>query len=375
MDINNHKTFHPCVKHIVPQQTGRLTKTTPLTSANMSGFSAIYGVYTVVRGRYCVTLPIPAPDPALASQTFIVTGANTGLGYEACLHLARIGVGRLILAVRTVSKGEEAKQKILDAIVVNGWRRDKQITPIEMDVWQLDMDSLPSIKTFAGRCTTELDRIDGVLANAGIMTTKLEFSPDAVSPASGQVDKYERTFQINILGTIYLYLLLLPAMRASASRTGSPCRFSIPNSALHYMAPTAELVAGMKQQSGSGIQTTKKTTETQTPIIDGLNDATKANMAGRYPISKLLVLYAVRELASRSSSGITTKSKQIILNTPNPSGCHSDLTRELADDKATQVFQRYLSRTGEEGARTLVHGLLAGPETVGQYLSDCKIEM
>lgn len=338
----------------------------------MSAFSAVYGVYTVVRGRYCVTLPIPAPDPALASQTFIVTGANTGLGYETCLHLARIGVGKLILAVRTVSKGEEAKQKILDAIAANRWRTDKQTTPIEMDVWQLDMDSLPSIKTFAGRCTTELDRIDGVLANAGIMTTKLEFSPDAVS-GTGQVDKYESTFQINVLGTIYLYLLLLHAMRASASRTGSPCRFSIPNSALHYLAPTAELVAGMKQQSSSSSsKTANKTAGTQTPIIDGLNDATKANMAGRYPISKLLVLYAVRELASRSSN---TKDKQVILNTPNPSGCHSDLTRELADDKATQVFQRYLSRTGEEGARTLVHGLLAGPETAGQYLSDCKIEM
>ncbi|KAH7024932.1 uncharacterized protein B0I36DRAFT_250774 [Microdochium trichocladiopsis] len=333
----------------------------------MSTLSALYGLHSVIRGRFCVTLPIPAPSSELASQTFIVTGANSGLGYESCLQLARIGAGRLILAVRTLSKGEEAKQKILATTTSNNWRSAS--SPIDIQVWQLDMDSFVSIKAFAGRCATELDRIDGVLANAGIMTAKLD-----------STEKFEKTLQVNVLGTLYLYLLLLPAMRASAARTGVACRFTIPNSALHYSASTAEILAGLKDgdDAAAGREAARKSSKT--PIIDRLNDPEKADMAARYPLSKLLILYAVRELSSRSnsnssSSSSTTKSGNVILNTPNPSFCKSDLARESAGSKGFQAFERVMARTAEEGSRTLVHGLLGGPETDGQYLADCRVEV
>ncbi|KXJ85748.1 hypothetical protein Micbo1qcDRAFT_153852 [Microdochium bolleyi] len=310
----------------------------------MSVFSGLYAAKTVINGKFCVTLPIPASDDSFADHTYVITGANSGLGFEACLHLARVGVGRLILAVRTLSKGEDARHKILDAIASNDWRSKDHTIVIE--VWQLDMDSYASVKAFAGRCASDLDRLDGVLANAGIMTTKFDYS-----------NSVERTLQVNVLCTLYLYLLLLPQMRGSAERTGFASRFAIPNSALHYAAPTAELTM-------------------TTPIIDRLNDPAKADMAGRYPLSKLLVLYAVRELAARQgTAGGHSGSSGVIINTPNPSFCKSDLHRENPDSKAFQVFEKIMARSAEEGARTLVHGLLAGPETNGQYLSDCKVEI
>jgi NAD(P)-dependent dehydrogenase (short-subunit alcohol dehydrogenase family) len=279
-----------------------------------------------------VKLPVPAPNSELSNQTFIVTGANAGLGFESSVHLSRLGVGKLIMAVRTPAKGDDARKKILSST----GRPESSI-----EVWPIDMDSYESIKTFAAR-VSELPRLDGVLANAGIMTEQFDLS-----------EHNEKTLNVNVISTFLLYLLLLPKMRESGRQTGHLCRFVIPNSALHYMAPTAEL------------QPDKRS------IIDRLNDPKTANMAGRYPLSKLLVLYAVRELAERSSP---SGKAACIINTPNPSFCKSNLAQESQGTMGFRVAEKLLARSTEEGSRVLVHGLLAGRETNGQYLSNCRVE-
>lgn len=60
--------------------------------------------------QFFVTPPYPAYD--FTGQTVIVTSSNTGLGLEAARHFARLNCAKLILAVRTKSKGEEAKESI-----------------------------------------------------------------------------------------------------------------------------------------------------------------------------------------------------------------------------------------------------------------------
>lgn len=294
--------------------------------------SAFYGVTSVLYSNLLVKLPVPTGNSELPKQIFIVTGANTGLGFEASLHLARLGVGKLIMAVRTPSKGEDARQRILDLT-----RRPE--TSIE--VWPLDMDRYDSVKAFAARAS-ELPRLDGVLANAGIMTNTFSWSEDI-----------EKTLNVNVVSTCLLYLLLLPKMHESSQKTGYSCRYVIPNSALHYSAPTAEL--DPKQHS----------------ILNRLNDPEKADMAGRYPLSKLLMIYAVREFAERSKS---SEKGSCIINTTNPSFCKSNLANEFQASGGFKVFEKVVARTSEEGSRVLVHGLLAGRETNGQYLSNCRVE-
>jgi len=203
------------------------------------------------------------------------------------------------------------------------------------------MDSYDSIKTFAARAS-QLPRLDGVLANAGIMTDKFGLS-----------ELNEKTLNVNVVSTFLLYLLLLPKMQESGQQTGHSCRFVIPNSALHFMAPLTEL----EPKNGS--------------IISELNDPKKANMAGRYPVSKLLVIYAVRELAERSKS---SRRGSCIINTPNPSFCKSNLAREAQEGRGFRIAEKVLARSTEEGSRVLVHGLLAGQESNGQYLSNCHVE-
>lgn len=299
----------------------------------MAVLSALYGASTVVLSKLFVTLPIPSGDSDLSNQTIVVTGANTGLGFEASQHLSRLGLGKLIMAVRTPSKGDDARTRIL---------KETGRPESSIEIWPIDMDSYDSVKAFAHRAS-QLPRLDGVLANAGIMTTKFDLS-----------EGNEKTLNVNVISTFLLYLLLLPKMRESGKATGHVSSFVIPNSALHYTAPLAELEP------------------TNQNIIDRLNDPQKANMAGRYPLSKLLVLYAVRELAERASA---SGKGSIIINAPNPSFCKSNLASESQGSRGYQTMEKLLARTSEEGSRVLVHGLLAGEESNGQYLSNCQVEV
>ncbi|CAJ2502692.1 Uu.00g100860.m01.CDS01 [Anthostomella pinea] len=298
----------------------------------MAVLSGLHGMGSVIYGKAFVSLPIPDGNSDLSKQVIIVTGSNTGLGFEATRHLARLGVGKLIMAVRTTAKGDEAKKKIL----AESGRPESSI-----EVWPIDMDNYESVKSFASRAS-QLPRLDGVMANAGLMTTKFSLS-----------EGKEKNLNVNVISTFLLYLLLLPKMRESGKQTGNLCRFVIPNSALHYMAPVAELTPGDQR------------------IMDRLNDPQKADMAGRYPLTKLLVIYAIREFAKRTES---SGKGSCIINTPNPSFCKSGLARETQDSAGFRVFESLLARSTEEGSRALVHGLLAGPESNGQYLTNCRVQ-
>ncbi len=307
----------------------------------MSVLSALHGATSTVLSNLFVRLPIPEATPDLSQQTIIVTGANTGLGLETSRHLLRLGVGKLIMAVRSPAKGDAAKH---DLLATTG--RD----PTTIEVWPLDMSSYDSVKAFAARASSQLTRLDGVLANAGIMTRQFVLSPET---------GHESTLTVNVISTFLLCLLLLPKLRDTHRQTGRAPRFVIPNSALHYLAPLGELTA----DNGS--------------IIARLDDPAKADMAGRYPLSKLLVLYAVRELADRCRGAAAEggAGAGVIINTPNPSYCVSGLGKEVDGGAGVKVAERLLARTTEEGARTLYHGLVvAGEESHGQYLTNCHVQ-
>jgi retinol dehydrogenase-12 len=120
----------------------------------MSG-PAVHDVLALLRSQLLVSLPVPTAS--FAGETVIVTGANTGLGREAAKHIVRLGASKVILAVRTVSKGEDARKYI---------EKQTKKTGV-MEVWQLDMSSTESIKAFSQRANS-LERVDVLIANAGI---------------------------------------------------------------------------------------------------------------------------------------------------------------------------------------------------------------
>ena len=89
----------------------------------------------------------------------------------------------------------------------------------------------------------------------------------------------------------------------------------------------------------------------------------------RYNVSKLLEVLYTRELAARTKE---SGKPQVIINYLNPGLCHSSLAREI-EGWVFYIMKALLARPTEHGSRTLVHAAEAGPETHGQYLSNCCI--
>lgn len=127
--------------------------------------------------------------------TYIVSGANSGLGYEVTKHLLLLGAKRVIMAVRNRTAGETAKREIEMATNVRN----------VAEIWSLDLTSYDSVKAFAKKAIEQLDRIDALLEVAGVALDKW-------STAEG----HESCITINVLSTLLLAFLLLPKMMESA---------------------------------------------------------------------------------------------------------------------------------------------------------------
>jgi len=135
--------------------------------------------------------------PDQTGRTAVVTGANSGLGAVTALELARKGA-HVVLAVRTPAKGETAAQEIRDAV-----------PDANVEVQELDLSSLESVRTFATGLTGKLPKLDLLVNNAGIMMT----------PQSRTADGHELQFGTNHLGHFALTGLLLETLgRGSAPR-------------------------------------------------------------------------------------------------------------------------------------------------------------
>jgi len=131
--------------------------------------------------------------PDQQGKLVIVTGGNSGIGYEAGLALAGKNA-QMILAVRSVKKGEEAAKAIRQR------HPQSQVT-----VTALDLADLKSIRTFAESFLAKHDRLDILINNAGVMAL----------PARKTVDGFEMQFGTNHLGHFALTGLLLPAIKAT----------------------------------------------------------------------------------------------------------------------------------------------------------------
>jgi NAD(P)-dependent dehydrogenase (short-subunit alcohol dehydrogenase family) len=140
-------------------------------------------------------LPLLATTKTCSGGTYIVTGANAGLGFETATHLVRLGAQKVIIAVRNVQAGEIAKAEIETATKT----RDV------VEVWALNLASYDSVKLFAKKATDKLERIDAVIENAGVAL-------DQWVEAEG----HESSITINVLGTLLLGVLMFPKMIESA---------------------------------------------------------------------------------------------------------------------------------------------------------------
>jgi NAD(P)-dependent dehydrogenase (short-subunit alcohol dehydrogenase family) len=134
-----------------------------------------------------------ADIPDQSGRTAVITGANTGLGYETAAALAAKGA-HVVLAVRNLDKGREAADRITAA------------TPgASVALQELDLTSLDSVRTAADELRDANDTIDLLINNAGVMMT----------PKSTTKDGFELQFGTNHLGHFALTGLLLDRVLAA----------------------------------------------------------------------------------------------------------------------------------------------------------------
>lgn len=254
----------------------------------------------------------------MTGKTVIITGSNTGIGKETARDLARRGA-RVILAVRSLKRGEEAAQDI----------KESTGNP-NILVKECDLSSLASVRTFASNILKTESHLHVLVLNAGMV------------PPPGKhltQDGLELQFVSNHLGHFLLTNLLLDLIKRSA-----PSRIVIVSSLLHHLGR-----------------------------IDFDNLCYQKSVPDpffTYCMSKLCNILMMRQLTHRlQGSGVTVNS------------CHPGLVRTQINRQTpwyiTHLIQpiSYIwAKDPVEGAQTTVFLSVSEEvsETSGQYFSDCR---
>jgi NAD(P)-dependent dehydrogenase (short-subunit alcohol dehydrogenase family) len=131
--------------------------------------------------------------PDQSGKLVIITGANSGIGFEAAKELALKGAD-VVLAVRNQEKGNQAKAEIL-----------KEHDQAKVSVSLLDLSSLSSVKAFSENYLKTHTRLDLLINNAGIM----------VPPYGKTEDGFESQMGTNHFGHFALTAQLFPLLKST----------------------------------------------------------------------------------------------------------------------------------------------------------------
>ncbi|KAK3358222.1 hypothetical protein B0T25DRAFT_178359 [Lasiosphaeria hispida] len=267
-------------------------------------------------------LNIPRPSASFSSKMVVITGANGGLGKETAKHVIRLGASKVVLACRSLARGNQAKLEVEYA---------SKCGPGVIEVWELDLESPSSIRSFVDKANA-LPRLDVLINNAGIMETEFKVVYDT-----------ERTLAVNDIGTFLLAFQLVPKMRETGRKSGVTPHMTFVGSALYDVAKYPE--------------------KYDDDLFAWFKDQRHVNLGNQYNLSKLLQLYGAIKLSSIVDSSI-------VINSMDPCFCKTHLAEKLGGVKKVliKLFEVVAARTAEEGSRLVVQAASAGSETHGLYM-------
>jgi len=255
----------------------------------------------------------------MTGKTVVITGANSGIGLETAVALARAGAKTLI-TVRDRARGEAA---VADVRARSG--RD------DVDVVVFDLGSIASTRQGAAEILARCDRIDVLVNNAGVVLSSRRETEDGL----------EATFAVNHLGHFVLTELLLDRLKQSA-----PARIVNVASTAHKGARKGLNFDDLQSSSAySGMQV--------------------------YSKSKLANIYFTTELARRlEGTGVT-------VNCLHPGTVATGYGRD-GDSSGVLAFGLKIIKpfilNAEQGARTSIY-LASSPDVAGvtgKYFVKCK---
>ncbi|TGJ87154.1 hypothetical protein E0Z10_g1635 [Xylaria hypoxylon] len=272
----------------------------------------------------------PSTSTDLSGQTAIVTGSNVGLGYESAMQLLGLKLSHLIVAVRSLHKGEAAASTMR-----------KQYPKAKIEVWLLDMCSYESVQSFAKKVEASLARIDIVILNAGLI--RLDYQ-------TVDTTGHEECFQVNYLSTMLLVILLLPTLKAKGP-PGKPAHLTIASAAL-------TLVCEFPHRD-------------KTPLFPAIDDPKNFDRGDTYVVSKLLAQMFLWNLVDYVSAN------DVIINLADPAFVRgTDLSRGIGGVVKVffSLFGLITGRTPKVGASCFIDAVVTkGKESHGCFLMSWKI--
>src|SRR5262245_48602458 len=245
--------------------------------------------------------------PGQQGRLAVVTGANTGLGFETARVLAARGAS-VVLAVRDTGKGKAAAARIA------GTAPGADVT-----VQPLDLASLESIRAAAAELRARHPRIDLLVNNAGVMFT----------PQQATGDGFELQLGTNHLGPFALTGLLLPQL------------LPVPGSRVVTVSSLAHRLRARIN-------------------FDDLHGERSYSKVGAYSQSKLANLMFTYELQRRLSGAGTTTAVAA-----HPGLANTELTRNSAAIAA--FFTRVMSQKAAMGALPVLRAATDPGVLGGQY--------
>ncbi|KAF5555828.1 short-chain dehydrogenase reductase family [Fusarium napiforme] len=317
----------PCQKNQKPSPT--------IPSRDMSPLPDFWlPVFWKNQFRTTIELPTREKYPQVEGSTAIITGSNTGLGFEASKQLLSLGLSHLVMGVRSLEKGKVAAEKL------------RSIAPsARIDVWQLDMQSYDSIQAFARRCDTELSRIDFVILNAGLSPNNFE-----LVPGTG----HEVGIQVNHLSKALLTILLIPILKTKASGHGPP-RLTTVNSLTAHLC--------------------KFPNKDERPLLASFDDPkiTPWSSQERYGVSKLLnQLFLVRLCEKVNPDDVIINMVDPGLTKGTGLGGHHELGGVAG--ALAGAFFAICGRPVDRGAASYTNAVYGhGKESHGCFLMSCEI--
>ncbi|CAM9511519.1 unnamed protein product [Pylaiella littoralis] len=276
----------------------------------------------------------------LQGKHYIVTGANTGIGYATARELAKMGA-KVTLACRSAERGQQAvdkmKEEALEKPVKEGVDLLEGISDVDVKLEILDLGSLQSVISFAQRFKASGAKADVLINNAGIM---------AIPERRETVDGFEMQIGVNHFGGHLLTRLMEPMIVDGG-------RVVFLSSLAHRQPPGKHKI---------------------TLDFDNVNyekpDTYDSWMA--YGRSKLANILDAKEFSTRlAARGISTYAC-------HPGVVNTELMRNMTDDSLASRIARwaaplakYILATPLTGAlttiRCAVDPSLAGPEFSGKY--------
>ncbi|KAG0341358.1 hypothetical protein BG000_009402 [Podila horticola] len=251
-----------------------------------------------------------------APRVALVTGGNTGLGYETAKALVEAGY-HTVIACRSVGKGEEAVAKIEAETGVKGLA----------EVRALDLSSFESIRQFAREFKSQENVLDVLVNNAGIMDVPFGLTKDG----------YETQFGVNHLGHYILTNELLPLL--NKAKQG---RIVVLSSGAMYSSDEIR--------------------------YDRLQTDVGYSRLGHYSYSKLANLLFTKALKTR----LEQADSNVTVNACHPGACYTELFRNNILMSILMVPAQIVCRSPREGAMSSIYLALA-PEVEnvsGEYFFD-----